>query len=196
MDKVRFNVFLIFFGFIDPIYVHIMTSRSMSVPSIALTPFPTALTDLTLLRSLSIDFSHDGLVTQHPVILRLFAHINSTQLTSLTLTALPRIDVPLLKLIALKIPKLKKLMLSSTERLDCACCDDCFNESASRVIHSPIPDMFADVGRLAVSCTIRGFATGALLSLCDHSMHLHKLSDHWQRLNTCISVFYSLMRRI
>lgn len=139
------------YGLFDCIYAHTTTSRSISFPSFALTPTPVDLLGFTLVSSLSIDFSHEGLVTQQPVVSRLFERINSTQLTSLTLTALPRIDVPLLKLIARTVPHLTTLAISSIERLDSACCEDCFYESASRVIHSPVPDMFAEVGGLAVS---------------------------------------------
>lgn len=126
-------------------------SRSISFASVPMTPSPSVLLGLTALHSLAIDFSREGLVTQHPVILHLFQNINSNSLTSISLTALPRIDVPLLRLIASTFPQLDTLCLSSTERLDCTCCENCFMESASRVIHSPIPDMFAEVSGLAVS---------------------------------------------
>jgi hypothetical protein len=73
------------------------------------------------------------------------------KLTILTLTALPRIDVPLLSLISRTFPRLIDLYLSSTERLDLTHCWDCFQESLSCTDHSPIPEQYGDADLLVVS---------------------------------------------
>ena len=107
---------------------------------------------LTNLRTLSVDFDDQGLVTQNHVLLRIFHNLDQIrQLTTLSLTSLPRIDIGLLRLLARTFPALTNLVLSSTERLDCSCCAHCLLDSASCMIHSPIPDMFAEVSGLAVN---------------------------------------------
>ena len=106
------------------------------------------------LRSLSVDFSFDGLASQQACAKYIFAS-NAAEfpfrLETLTLTSLCRIDLPLLKIIATRFPRLIDLSLSCTERLDLDCCWGCFEESASNIVHSPIPDMFATSEDLAVS---------------------------------------------
>ncbi|KIM88111.1 hypothetical protein PILCRDRAFT_814013 [Piloderma croceum F 1598] len=72
-------------------------------------------------------------------------------LESLTLTSLSRIDVPLLKIISTRFRHLIKLSLSCTELLDLNCCWACLADSASSIMHSPIPDMFPTSKDLAVS---------------------------------------------
>ncbi|KAG1878677.1 hypothetical protein C8R48DRAFT_752709 [Suillus tomentosus] len=70
------------------------------------------------------------------------------QLTSLTMTKLWRIDVPLLKTVASAFPSVKILHLSCSEQLDVSCCWTCFEESSTAVVHSPIPNYFNDITKL------------------------------------------------
>ncbi|KAG2138757.1 hypothetical protein BD769DRAFT_1651087 [Suillus cothurnatus] len=70
------------------------------------------------------------------------------QLTSLTMTQLWRIDVPLLKTVASAFPSVKILHLSCSEQLDVSCCWPCFEESSTAVVHSPIPNYFNDITKL------------------------------------------------
>lgn len=102
------------------------------------------------LRSLSINFKHEGLATQHTYA-KLLLSLNSTnRLEMLNLTSLCRIDVPLIKIVAASFPLLRVLHLSCTERLIPSCCWVCFEEAASSLVHSPVPDMFATSRDLAV----------------------------------------------
>ncbi|KAJ7765410.1 hypothetical protein DFH07DRAFT_363684 [Mycena maculata] len=107
----------------------------------------------THLQELSIDLDSEGFVTQHPFLQLLCRHLlpHNTfhKLTMLTLTSLPRIDIPLLRLIAGSFPLLVDLYLSSTERLDFHCWH-CYEESLGLTIHSPVPDMFSDSRAMAV----------------------------------------------
>ncbi|KAJ7043589.1 hypothetical protein C8F04DRAFT_912922, partial [Mycena alexandri] len=102
---------------------------------------------LTHLEELSVDLATEGLNTQKPF-LKLIDKA-SHKLTMLTLTSLPCIDIPLLRLIAGTFPYLIDLYLSCTERLEFHCWS-CYEESLSRTIHSPIPDMFFDCRAMAI----------------------------------------------
>lgn len=132
-----------------------MNIRSIHIQSTTLASTFTCLSRFSNLRLLSIDFSRDGLATQHFCLKCIFNQNlllgnASFRLDSLTLTSLPRIDVPLLKTIAICFPHLDTLSLSCTERLHLDCCWVCLEESSSTIIHSPIPDMFTDSETLAV----------------------------------------------
>ncbi|KAF9244107.1 hypothetical protein BU15DRAFT_42406 [Melanogaster broomeanus] len=70
-------------------------------------------------------------------------------LTTLTLTDLWRIDAVLLGIISKVFPGLTSLHLSCSEHLDVSCCWPCFEESASAVVHSPIPNHFSSVLKLS-----------------------------------------------
>jgi hypothetical protein len=115
---------------------------------------------LPRLRSVSIDMFSQGLATQHSMLQLIFNRLSSvaSEIKSLALINITRIDAPLLSLVSLTFPNLLKLYLSCTERLDASCCWDCLDESASCVLHSPIPDMFADIHGLAVSTVPFPFA--------------------------------------
>lgn len=137
------------------IYIHrinrSVANRNIRIKSTILaSPFE-CLDSFVNLRSLSIDFSPDGLATQHACAKRILDRLFPFCLESLTLTSLSRIDVPLLKIIATRFPHLYTLSLSCTERLDLDCCWGCLADSASSIVHSPIPDMFATSNDLAVS---------------------------------------------
>lgn len=143
-------------------------SRMLHAPSSVFASQPLRLASFTHLLTLSIDFARDGVGTQHSLI-KLFCkyllpstprsasphsqvweHTDSSHLTSLTLTSLPRIDTSLLLLLVRTFPRLTSLSISCTERLDLSCCWGCFEDSAGCTVHSPIPDMFADIAGLAV----------------------------------------------
>ncbi|KAJ7504404.1 hypothetical protein B0H11DRAFT_515485 [Mycena galericulata] len=111
---------------------------------------------LTHLQELSIDLQTEGFVTQHPFLKLVCRHLlyflpdnTPHKLTMLTLTAIPRIDIPLLRLIANSFPCLLDLFLSSTERLDFHCWS-CYEESLGLTAHSPVPDMFSCSRAMAV----------------------------------------------
>ena len=139
---------------VPPRNIRIQSSTILASPLGCLDPFVN-------LRSLSIDFSPDGLATQHTRAKHIFSGSSSAGimfpscLESLTLTSLSRIDVPLLKIIVACFPHLITLSLSCTERLDLDCCWGCFEESASAIVHSPIPGMFSTSADLAVSAPMQ-----------------------------------------
>ncbi|KAI6167295.1 hypothetical protein EDD17DRAFT_1469258 [Pisolithus thermaeus] len=90
----------------------------------------------------------------------------ASRLTSLKMTSLWRIDVDLLGAVAKTFPALTDLHLSCSENLDTSCCWLCYEESSIAVIHSPIPDHYANVKTLT-----NAFAE-ALLPLI-RLVHLH-----------------------
>ena len=115
------------------------------------------LKSLTRLRAVSLNLANEGLATQDSVLRMSFqltppAALN--MITSLTLTRLSRIDTALLSLITLHFPILVYLHISCTEGLDSSCCWTCLCDSATCIVHSPIPDMFVDVRGLAVSSCV------------------------------------------
>ncbi|KAG2040117.1 hypothetical protein BDR03DRAFT_950333 [Suillus americanus] len=104
-----------------------------------------------------ISFSSDGRQSQTNRLKRIFSPLAipliprfPPQLTSLTMTKLWRIDVPLLKTVASAFPSVKILHLSCSEQLDISCCWACFEESSTAVVHSPIPNYFNDITKLTV----------------------------------------------
>lgn len=125
---------------------HTLSRHIVTIPAVTLK----VLNPFHNLRSLSINFEYEGLATQHTYIKLLLNPSAPDRLESLTLSSLPRIDIPLLKIISARFPHLRALRLSCTERLHRSCCWVCFEESASGVVHSPVPDMFATPGDLAV----------------------------------------------
>ena len=111
-----------------------------------------AFTSFTLLKDLWIDFRREGLMTQRPVLNYLLGSITNgfLNLTSLTMTAVPRLDVHLLKIVAQTCPSLIDLHLSTVECLIIECCPNCFQDSLTRSTHSPVPDIYPNVEMLAV----------------------------------------------
>ncbi|KNZ77414.1 hypothetical protein J132_05521 [Termitomyces sp. J132] len=107
---------------------------------------------LSHLRSLSIDLTQEGLSTQHPAIVNIFSSLAPYRL--------------LLGLIAKTFPCLVVLYLSCTERIDFSCCWACFEDSLGCTLHSPIPDDYLDVKKMA-----NAFATA--LKPLEHLEHLH-----------------------
>lgn len=128
--------------------------RSLCASSRILSHQPSRLSFLTHLRMLSIDLAQEGLSTQHPCLKALFTQFKLANagfnMTSLTLSNLPRIDVVLLRLIAKVFPRLTDLYLSCTERLEFGCCWPCFEDSLGCTIHSPIPDDYSAIEDMAV----------------------------------------------
>ncbi|KAG2110590.1 uncharacterized protein F5147DRAFT_634102 [Suillus discolor] len=107
------------------------------------------------LKHLMISSSSDGRQSQTTRLKRIFSPPAiplvpwfPPQLTSLTMTKLWRIDVPLLKTVASAFPSVKILHLSCSEQLDVSCCWTCFEESSTAVVHSPIPNYFNDITKL------------------------------------------------
>lgn len=127
--------------------------------SAALTPPPApahhnALVNLT---SISINFSRDGLSTIATRMKLVFKHLDllttpdsRRNVVTLKLVDLPRIDVKTMELVARSFPNLRELHMECADQLDEGCCLSCYEESASRVMHSPVPDVFLSVERLAV----------------------------------------------
>lgn len=108
------------------------------------------------LKHLMISFSSDGRQSQTTRLKCIFSPPATltpwfpSQLTSLTMTRLWRIDVPLLKIVASAFPSVEILHLSCSEQLDVSCCWPCFEESSTAVVHSPIPNYFNDITKLTV----------------------------------------------
>lgn len=127
--------------------------KSLCSSSTILSYQPERLGRLSHLNTLSIDFGREGLVTQYPHVKQLLNIFESSpsasSLISLTLSSLPAIDVLLLRLIAKVFGSLTDLYLSSTERLELTCCNACYEESLSRTVHSPIPDVYLTPEKLA-----------------------------------------------
>ena len=111
-----------------------------------------AFASFRLLKDLWIDFRREGLMTQRPVLNFLLEPIKNgfLNLTSLTMTALPRLDIHLLKIVARTFPSLIDLHLSTAESLIIDCCPDCFQDSLTRSTHSPVPDLYPNIEMLAV----------------------------------------------
>lgn len=136
-----------------------MPVRTLWATSQILLTKPCRLSALIRLQELSINFEDEGLSTQQTCIKIFFKDLllaspsetTFTRLTTLTLTSMPRIDTPLLRLIAESFPCLVDLFVGSAERLDFGHCWGCFEESLTCTIHSPIPEMFLDARDLAVS---------------------------------------------
>ena len=105
-----------------------------------------------LLKDLWIDFRREGLMTQRPVLNFLLESITDgfLNLTSLTMTAVPRLDTHLLKIVAKTFPSLIDLHLSTVEGLVIDCCPNCFQDSLTRSTHSPVPDIYPNIEMLAV----------------------------------------------
>ena len=114
-----------------------------------------AFTSFRLLKDLWIDFRREGLMTQRPVLNYLLGSISDgfLNLTSLTMTAVPRLDTHLLKIVAQTFPSLIDLHLSTVENLIIECCPNCFQDSLTRSTHSPVPDIYPNVEMLAVRQT-------------------------------------------
>jgi hypothetical protein len=66
------------------------------------------------------------------------------------MTAVPRLDTHLLKIVAKTFPSLIDLHLSTVEGLIIECCPNCFQDSLIRSTHSPVPDIYPNVEMLAV----------------------------------------------
>ena len=111
-----------------------------------------AFTSFRLLKDLWIDFRREGLMTQRPILNSLLESITNgfLSLTSLTMTAVPRLDIHLLKIVAQTFPSLIDLHLSTVESLIIECCPNCFQDSLSRSTHSPVPDIYPNIEMLAV----------------------------------------------
>ncbi|KAF8813015.1 hypothetical protein BYT27DRAFT_7231085 [Phlegmacium glaucopus] len=105
------------------------------------------------LKDLWIDFRREGLMTQRPVLNFLFESIANSggfsNLTSLTMTAVPRLDAHILKIVAQTFPSLVDLHLSTVESLNIDCCPSCFEDSLTLSSHSPIPEIYPNVEMLA-----------------------------------------------
>ncbi|TRM65393.1 hypothetical protein BD626DRAFT_398678 [Schizophyllum amplum] len=178
-------------------------TRTLSIPSTSIAPSTAIrLSSLTRLRQLSLEFSKEGLSTQHTRLRLIVNNLTARmlngaydKLTALTLTSMPRIDVSMLLLISKHFPLLVDLYISCTERLEDAWWS--FVDSASCTIHSPIPHVFADVEHLAIAFSealkplahLTYLHLGVYLSdedmLCDHNDDNHMCGAEDQ--DDCIS---------
>ncbi|EPQ56731.1 hypothetical protein GLOTRDRAFT_138382 [Gloeophyllum trabeum ATCC 11539] len=112
--------------------------RQLVCTSSTLLPNSHSISGLRALDSVTISCALLTLGKQSRPLKLILAHLPA-RITSLTLTALARIDAALLRLIAGVFPALTTLELSVAERLDYECCANCFAESASCVVYAPIP---------------------------------------------------------
>ncbi|KAF4611217.1 hypothetical protein D9613_006667 [Agrocybe pediades] len=126
--------------------------RSLSSPHAVIPTIIKELTMLTNLKTINVDMDNSGLMLQRTYIDNLFASLGKAEITtnieSLTLTNVPRIDIHLLTLVAKQFPRLVQLHLASAHGIDMDCCVSCYEESLSRISHSPIPDVFCDASSL------------------------------------------------
>ncbi|KAL1696692.1 hypothetical protein GGG16DRAFT_42835, partial [Schizophyllum commune] len=132
-------------------------TRTLTLASTCIAPTNAhALSSLTRLHQLTVDFTDEGLSTQHTRLRLIATNLASRslaathdRLTALTLTSMPRIDTSMLHLISRCFPMLVDLYISCTERLEDAWW--CFEDSAGCTIHSPIPYVYADETHLATA---------------------------------------------
>ncbi|TFK25107.1 hypothetical protein FA15DRAFT_559556, partial [Coprinopsis marcescibilis] len=110
---------------------------------------------LAYLRRLSIDLVHEGVNTQAHSMKGFLSGLNavpqldiSLNLQSLSLTKVAYIDVYLLKMIVGAFPALHELSIETTSRLELKCCPNCYEDSLTRTIHSPIPRQVASIEAL------------------------------------------------
>ncbi|TFK69326.1 hypothetical protein BDN72DRAFT_840691 [Pluteus cervinus] len=138
---------------------------------------PISLHRMKNLQSLWCDFSAETLVYQHDCSVCLLESLSRgfghSQLTSLTLERITRIDTSLLESIAQGLPTLVDLHLSTTERIDLSCCWTCYEDSLTCISHSPIPGAYPTAEALAESFAI---ALGPLKRLAHLSLGIF-LSD-------------------
>ncbi len=131
--------------------------RTVHAPSgiLSAQPYASHLCFLTNLDELSINCSHEGFSTYQQRFKLICANLTSrssiTSLTTLTLTALPRIETNLLQRIAQSFPSIVNLYLSCTERLNFSHCWYCLEDSLTCTMHSPVPERYLEVQDLAVS---------------------------------------------
>lgn len=137
------------------------------------------------LQGLRVDFSHSGLALQRSCLKQLFgsltAYSSITNLTSLKLTELPRIDEHVLSLIATGLPNLVDAQFISIDSLDMECCPNCYEDSLTRISHSPVSDMYSDVIVLAVSQSFRHFSMHICSLFCFISSLLTSEGCLWAR---------------
>ena len=112
------------------------------------------LKQLTKLTDLHVDLSSANLLSQRTCLAALFSSSSSPnlfgQVRSLTMSNIPRIDEHLLRRISVAFPALIYLHLGSAEGLDMNCCPSCYEDSLSRIAHSPIENIHPDTEVLAV----------------------------------------------
>ena len=133
------------------------------------------------LQNVAIRMPDEGLSTQRTFVKYLLKSLPST-LLHFKLSFLPRIDTTLLTSIATKLPDLRTLELTCTERLIDDCCWDCLEEASTCTIHSPMPDIYCNAEDLCVSTFI--LAKDVYLLSC--STHLELLCLHSPNWNTSI----------
>ncbi|PPQ94426.1 hypothetical protein CVT25_002517 [Psilocybe cyanescens] len=125
--------------------------RSLSTASFLIRFNTGNLASLTRLQNLAVDFTHSSLVLEIMNLTEMFSAITLPNivchLTTMTLTKLPRIDVHLLTSISENFPKLIRLHVSSIEGLD-DCCPSCYENSQTRMVHSPVCDLYTDIASL------------------------------------------------
>ena len=130
--------------------------RSLMTPAFLVSRNAWIIKEFTNLKNLHIDCSHCNLASQFSTFSNVFDALAADEnivpnLASLTMTNLPRLDDCLLKLIASRLPQLIDLHLSTVEGLETECCSNCYEESLTRVMHSPINEIYLDGEILAVS---------------------------------------------
>lgn len=57
----------------------------------------------------------------------------------------------MISLVAKGLPNLVDVRFTSTDSLDMECCPNCYEDSLTRISHSPVSDLYSDVIVLAVS---------------------------------------------
>ncbi|KAK0203095.1 hypothetical protein DFS33DRAFT_1240911, partial [Desarmillaria ectypa] len=131
--------------------------RTVHAPSgiLSAQPYASQLCFLTNINELSINCNHEGFSTYQQRFKLICTNLTSCSpvmsLTTLTLTALPRIETNLLQRIAQSFPSIVNLYLSCTERLNFSHCWYCLEDSLTCTMHSPVPERFLEVQDLATA---------------------------------------------
>ncbi|KAG7444473.1 uncharacterized protein BT62DRAFT_971188 [Guyanagaster necrorhizus] len=131
--------------------------RTVHAPSgiLSAQPHASQLCYLTNLNELSINCNHEGFSTYQQRFKLICVNLTSCSpimtLTTLTLTALPRIETRMLQRIALSFPSIVNLYLSCTERLNFSHCWCCLEDSLTCTMHSPVPERYLEVHDLATA---------------------------------------------
>jgi len=130
--------------------------RSLMTPTFLISRNAWIIKEFTNLKNLHIDCSHCSLASQFSTFSKVFDALAADDnivpnIASLTMTNLSRLDDCLLNLIAHALPQLTDLHVSTVEGLETECCPNCYDESLTRVMHSPIHGIYLDSELLAVS---------------------------------------------
>ncbi|KAI0311864.1 hypothetical protein OF83DRAFT_1177166 [Amylostereum chailletii] len=158
---------------------------------------PTPLQAYRNLHTLALSCASFNIRSLPSKLLPLFSSPLPPTLRTLALVALPHITARVLDAIAHACPSLDALALSVVERLDSeTCCWDCYEESESSILHSPVGQQYKDLSTLVTAYAralrplqhLRHLSLGIFLSpqrvLADHiDLHTAKRQS-WRTIGS------------